>query len=63
METMNQTKPKSVIINGDLHQQLKNHCKERSLKIGSIIQELIRLYLYKPKQLRDMIEEMHRNND
>ena len=51
------TKPKSVIIDGDLHQRFKLMCKSRSLKIGGVIEDLIGLFLNNPRELQKMIEE------
>lgn len=52
-----ETKPKSIIIDGDLHNEFKILCKGKSLKIGGVIEELIRLYLHNPKRIQVMIEE------
>jgi hypothetical protein len=55
--TFNETKPKSIIINGDLHNKFKTLCKGKSLKIGGVIEDLIRLYLWNPQRIQIMIEE------
>lgn len=55
--TLNETKPKSVIIEGGLHQRFKTLCKGKSLKIGGVIEDLITLYLHNPKQIQILIEE------
>jgi len=55
--TVNETKPKSIIIGGDLHNKFKTLCKGKSLKIGGVIEDLIRLYLRNPKGIQIMIEE------
>ncbi len=55
--TLNATKPKSIIIDGDLHNRFKTLCKNKSLKIGGVIEDLIKLYLDNPKKLQIMIEE------
>ena len=44
-------KPKSVIIEGNLHNRFKIYCKGKNLKIGGVIEELIRLYLNSPKKV------------
>ncbi len=44
--TITNTKSKSVIINGDVHGKFKIFCKGKSLKIGGVIEDLIRLYLH-----------------
>lgn len=50
-------KPKSIIISGDLHDRFKILCKGKSLKIGGVIEDLIRLYLRDPKKIQTLIEE------
>jgi len=57
VETLIATKPKSVIIDGDLHQRFKLLCKGKSLKIGGVIEDLIGLYLNNPRELQKMIDE------
>ena len=54
---INQTKPKSIIIDGDLHNKFKVLCKGKSMKIGGVIEDLIKLYLHNPKKIQIMIEE------
>lgn len=51
------TKPKSIIIDGELHEQFKVRCKNRCMKIGGVIEDLIRLYLQNPVKIQSMIEE------
>ena len=51
------TKPKSVIIDGTLHGQFKLLCKGKSLKIGGVIEDLIRLYLSDPRGIQKVIDE------
>lgn len=55
--TLNGTKPKSIIIDGELHNEFKILCKGKNLKIGGVIEGLIRLYLRNPKRIEIMIEE------
>ena len=55
--TLEKTKPKSVIIEGKLHNRFKILCKGKSLKIGGVIEELIKLYLDNPKKIQELIEE------
>ena len=50
-------KPKSVIIDGNLHGKFKMLCKGKSLKIGGVLEDLIGLYLTDPKKIQGMIEE------
>ena len=51
------TKPKSVIIDGDLHERFKRLCKGKSMKIGGVIEDLIRLYLSNPKEIQKLVED------
>jgi hypothetical protein len=55
--TLNEVKPKSVIIEGNLHSRFKLLCKGNNLKIGGVIEDLISLYLSDPKKVQAMIEE------
>jgi len=57
IQVLNETKPKSVIIDGDLHNSFKMLCKGKSMKIGGVIEDLIRLYLHNPKRIQILIEE------
>ena len=52
-----ENKPKSIIIDGELHTKFKILCKGKSMKIGGIIEDLIKLYLHNPKKIQLMIEE------
>ena len=51
------TKPKSVIIDGQLHGKFKMLCKGKSLKIGGVIEDLIKLYLNDPRGIQKVIDE------
>ena len=51
------TKPKSIIIDGDLHSRFKMLCKGKSMKIGGVIEDLIKLYLNNPKDIQKIIDE------
>jgi hypothetical protein len=53
-----ETKPKSIIIDGKLHNQFKILCKGKSLKIGGVIEDLIKLYLRTPKEIQKQIDEI-----
>jgi len=55
--TLEETKPKSIIIDGSLHGRFKMLCKGKSMKIGGVIEDLIRIYLNNPKTLQKMIDE------
>ena len=56
IETLNDVKPKSIIVNGDLHYKFKVLCKGKSLKIGGVIEDLISLSLYDPKKVQSLID-------
>ncbi len=60
--TLNKTKPKTVIIDGDLHNRFKILCKGKSLKIGGVIEDLIALYMNDPKKIQGLIEEHKERN-
>ncbi len=60
--TLNETKPKSIIIEGNLHSRFKLFCKGRSLKIGGVIEDLISIYLDEPKKIQSMIDESKKIN-
>lgn len=51
-------KPKSIIIEGELHNRFKLLCKGKSMKIGGVIEDLIELYLDNPKVIQKMIDEI-----
>ena len=57
-----ETKPKSVIIDGELHNRFKILCKGKSMKIGGVIEDLIKLYLDNPKSIQKMIDEIREIN-
>lgn len=61
MITATENKPKSIIIDGGLHNRFKILCKGKSMKIGGVIEDLIRLYLENPKSMQKMIDE-HKEN-
>jgi len=51
-------KSKSIIVGGDLHNKLKKFCRSKGLKIGSLIEDLIILYLNNPKVVQKNIDEI-----
>jgi len=57
-----ETKPKSIIIDGGLHNRFKLMCKGKSLKIGGVIEDLIRVYLNNPKKIQELIDERNKIN-
>lgn len=50
---------KSVIIDGEIHAQLKMLCAGKSLKMGSVIESLIRLYLKDYKNVQLQIDNLN----
>lgn len=55
---MVENKLKSIIIDGDLHKRFKLFCRGKSLKIGAVTEDLIRLYLHKRTELQKMIDDL-----
>ena len=56
--TMAKKKSKSVIIDADIHTDFKTFCKGKSLKIGGVIEDLIKVYLDDPKTIHKLIEKL-----
>ena len=54
----NLPKSKSIIIDGGLHYKFKTLCRGKSIKIGGIIEDLIKLYLNDPKGTQKLIDEV-----
>jgi hypothetical protein len=50
---------KSVIISGNLHTDFKVMCKGKNLKIGGLIEDLIRVYLQNPQEVQKMIDGIY----
>jgi len=57
-----EVKPKSIIIDGELHNKFKVLCKGKCMKIGGVIEDLIMLYINDPKSLQKMIDELKEKN-
>lgn len=57
----NTSKPKSIIIDGQLHSKFKLLCKGKNLKIGAVIEDLIQLFINNPKEVQSMIEKDKEN--
>ena len=55
---ISKVKPKSVIVDGDLHNRFKVMCKGKSMKIGGVIEDLMKLYLNNPRITQKMIDEI-----
>lgn len=61
MNIFDTTKQKSIIIDGELHSRLKMYCLGKGLKIGSVVTELISLYIANPKKCNELIEELDKS--
>jgi hypothetical protein len=61
-EFVNTGVPKSIIIDGDLHNKFKKLCKGKNMKIGGVIEDLIKLYLDSPDDIQKIIDEYKKNN-
>lgn len=55
---MKEIKSKSIIINGELHNKFKILCRGKCLKIGGVIEDLMRLYMNNPKIIQKMIDDL-----
>lgn len=58
VSTMVKQKSKSVIINADIHGEFKTFCKGKSLKIGGVIEDLIKIYLSDPRTIQKLIDKL-----
>jgi hypothetical protein len=52
------TETKSIIIDGSVHKKYRDYCRGKSLKIGSLTEDLIKLYLSDPKTFQKLIDEL-----
>lgn len=52
----NVVKPKSIIIDGDIHKDFKLFCKGKNLKIGGVVEDLIELYMNETLAVRKLID-------
>lgn len=62
IEILTTIKPKSIIIDGELHRKFKLLCKGKCLKIGGVIEDLIKLYLNDPRDIQKMIDNIKEFN-
>lgn len=49
---------KSIIVNGKVHKQMRDHCRFSKKKIGGLTEDLISLYLSNPTEIEKLIDEM-----
>jgi hypothetical protein len=61
MNIYDKNKQKSIIINGELHNKLKFYCLGKGLKIGSVVTDLISLYVANPRRCNELIEELDKS--
>lgn len=52
---MDDLKPKSIIINGNVHNKFKLFCKGKNLKIGGVVEDLIQLYMMNPTEVKKLM--------
>jgi glycerol-3-phosphate responsive antiterminator len=57
-----EVKSKSIIVDGALHTKFKTLCKGKSLKIGGVIEDLIKLYINDSKAIQKMVDELKEVN-
>ena len=48
---------KSIIIDGDVHGKFKVFCRGKNLKIGKVVEDLIRLFMRDSKQIQKLIDD------
>lgn len=48
---------KSIIIDGDVHYKFKIFCKGKNLKIGKVVEDLIKLFMKDSKQIQKLIDD------
>lgn len=53
----NMKKSKSIIVDGGLHEEFKIFCKGKNMKIGGVVEDLIKLYLFNYPIVRKLLEE------
>lgn len=58
MNRRDENKPKSIIVDGGLHNRFKVMCKGKSMKIGAVIEDLMKLYLINPQNTQKMIDDI-----
>ena len=51
-------KNKSIIVSGELHDKFKVFCRGKNMKIGAVVEDLMSLFLDRPKEILNKIDEM-----
>ena len=54
---MENLKSKSIIIEGTLHNEFKNFCRGKNLKIGGVVEKLIKGYMSNYYDINKLIEK------
>jgi hypothetical protein len=49
---------KSIIIDGEVHGRFKVFCRGKNLKIGKVVEDLIKLFMKDSKQTQKLIDEL-----
>jgi hypothetical protein len=47
---------KSIIVNGKIHKEMRDHCRFNKKKIGGLTEDLISLYLSNPEEIQKLID-------
>lgn len=53
---LEENKPKSVIISRDIHNEFKNFCRGKNLKIGGVVENLMRYYIDNYSEITKLLE-------
>lgn len=51
---------KSIIVNGKIHKEMRDHCRFSKKKIGGLTEDLISLYLSNPSEIEKLIDAMNK---
>lgn len=54
---------KSVIIDKDLHYKFKMYCKGKNLKIGGLIEDILKTYIRFPKEFNQLMDKYRKEVD
>jgi len=49
---------KSIIVNGKIHKEMRDHCRFSKKKIGGLTEDLISLYLSNPNEVQKLIDAL-----
>lgn len=51
-------KPKSIIVDPEIHSRFKVFCKGKNFKIGGAIEDLMLAYIAEPRVVREIIDKL-----